>query len=313
MTGSGDAKSTCYRLINRFRTTLWHCSIMASISTSSSGYRYTFVLKHDPADWPYDTPSTRTPEQREAHRKQARRDRRETAKAEGRCTLCKNPHELGKALCTLHLGQVRESNRKYAEANRDNQDFKNRISQLARERREKAREAGLCTAGGCKSQSEEGGAQCDRHRAMQRESNQRRKNRGIPEEARLREKEKARVKNRRRYEEAKSGIRCLKCEDPPAPGKVRCDIHLALHNEQSKSQDARRKARALEQGLCTRCCKQPAREGSTNCQSCADKARESEKHKYARRKAAGLRRARGIQHSNVRSTRRQDAGGQEKV
>ena len=33
MTGSCDAKSTYYRLINRFRTTLWHCSIIASIST----------------------------------------------------------------------------------------------------------------------------------------------------------------------------------------------------------------------------------------------------------------------------------------
>ena len=67
----------------------------------------------------------------------------------------------------------------------------------------------------------------------------RRKARGILEDVRLRAKEVARAKNRKRHEEAKSGIRCLQCEDPPAPGKVRCDPCQALDRGQSKESDAR--------------------------------------------------------------------------
>ena len=256
--------------------------------TSSSGYRYTFVLKHDPADWPYYIPGSRSPEERLAHGREAQRARREQAKKEGRCTQCENPPDLEKTLCTLHIAQRKEHNRKYSEANRDKQDFKNRINQRARERREKAREAGLCTVSGCKSQPAEGRLLCDLHLLKLKESNQRRRDRGISEEARLRAKELARAKSRKRHEEAKSGIRCLKCEDPPTPGKIRCDPCQVLHRGQSKESDAKRKARAEQLGLCSLCFKQPPREGRAHCQPCAYRSNEDGRQRRARRKAAGL-------------------------
>lgn len=83
-----------------------------------------------------------------------------------------------------------------------------------------------------------------------------------------------------------AGERCIRCSDPPAPGRVRCEKHLALARQQANDEYRRRR----DAGLCARNgCDKPAEPGRVRCAAHAREAADIVATIYAKRRGDGTR------------------------
>ena len=105
--------------------------------------------------------------------------------------------------------------------------------------------------------------------------NEQKRARGISDK----ERESARVRHKKRYDEHKEIGLCVNCNRKATPGYVYCaDCRMvARRSNQEWAVKSGRKKGYAERGLCIRCGADPV-EGKKLCETCLEKARESMAH-----------------------------------